>query len=64
MNVCELTPSVSHPPTGEEHVVQEKPPNEEFDLIWVTSPSQLCGAREIIFSLFYIYHLFCKTSAM
>jgi hypothetical protein len=21
------------PPTGEEHVVQEKPPNEEFDLI-------------------------------
>jgi hypothetical protein len=30
----------------------------------VASPSQLCGAREIIFSLFYVYHLFCKTSAM
>jgi hypothetical protein len=34
MNVCELTLAVSHPPpTGEEKVVQEEPPNEEFDLI-------------------------------
>jgi hypothetical protein len=33
MNVCELTLTVSHPPTGEEQVVQEEPPNKEFDLI-------------------------------
>jgi hypothetical protein len=34
MIVCELTLAVSHPPTGEEQVVQEGPPNtEEFDLI-------------------------------
>jgi hypothetical protein len=32
--MCELTLAVSHPPTGEEQVVQEEPPNtEEFDLI-------------------------------
>jgi hypothetical protein len=55
---------MSHTPTGEKQVVQEEPHNEEFDLIKVASPSQLCGAREIIFSSFYIYHLFCKTSAM
>jgi hypothetical protein len=30
--MCELT-LVSHTPTGEEHVVQEEPHNEEFDLI-------------------------------
>jgi hypothetical protein len=33
MNVCKLTLAVSHPPIGEEQVVQEEPPNEEFDLI-------------------------------
>jgi hypothetical protein len=33
MKVCELTLAVSHPPTGEELVVQEEPHNEEFDLI-------------------------------
>jgi hypothetical protein len=34
MNVCELTLAVSHPPIGEEQVVQEEPSNtEEFDLI-------------------------------
>jgi hypothetical protein len=34
MIMCELTLAVSHPPTGEEQVVQEEPPNiEEFDLI-------------------------------
>ena len=33
MNVCELTLAVSHPPTGEEQVVQEEPQGEEFDLI-------------------------------
>jgi hypothetical protein len=33
MNLCELTLAISHPPTGEELVVQEEPPNEEFDLI-------------------------------
>jgi hypothetical protein len=32
MIICELTLAVSHPPTGEEHVVQEEPQNE-FDLI-------------------------------
>jgi hypothetical protein len=33
MNMCELTLAVSHPPTGEEQVVQEEPHSEEFDLI-------------------------------
>jgi hypothetical protein len=33
MNVCELTLAVSHPPTGEEQVVQVEPLNEEFDSI-------------------------------
>jgi hypothetical protein len=33
MIMCELTLAVSHPPIGEEHVVQEEPHNEEFDLI-------------------------------
>jgi hypothetical protein len=34
MNVCELTLAVSHPPTGEEQVVKEEPPNTKaFDLI-------------------------------
>jgi hypothetical protein len=33
MIMCELTLAVSHTPTGEELVVQEKPHNEEFDLI-------------------------------
>jgi hypothetical protein len=34
MNMCELTLAVSHPPTGEEEVVEEEPPNiEAFDLI-------------------------------
>jgi hypothetical protein len=36
--MCELTLAVS-PPIGEEHVVQEDPHNEEFDLIYVVSPS-------------------------
>jgi hypothetical protein len=32
--MCDLTLAVSHPPpTGEEHVVQEEPHIEEFDLI-------------------------------
>jgi hypothetical protein len=33
MIMCELTLVVSHPPTGEEQVVQEEPQGEEFDLI-------------------------------
>jgi hypothetical protein len=33
MNMCELTLAVSHPPTGEEHVVQVEPRIEEFDSI-------------------------------
>jgi hypothetical protein len=34
MIMCELTLAVSHPPTGDDQVVQEEPPNtEEFDLI-------------------------------
>jgi hypothetical protein len=33
MNICELTLAVS-PPTGEEQVVEEEPPNSEaFNLI-------------------------------
>jgi hypothetical protein len=32
MIMCELTLVVSHP-TGEEHVIEEEPHNEEFDLI-------------------------------
>jgi hypothetical protein len=31
--MCELTLAVSHPPTGEEQVVQEEPYIEEFDSI-------------------------------
>jgi hypothetical protein len=31
--MCELTLVVSHPPTGEEQVVQEEPQSEEYDLI-------------------------------
>jgi hypothetical protein len=31
--MCELTLVVSHPPTGEEQVVQEEPQGVEFDLI-------------------------------
>jgi hypothetical protein len=33
--VCELTLAVSHPPTGEEQVIQEEPQSEEFDLIFI-----------------------------
>jgi hypothetical protein len=34
MNMCELILAVSPPPTGEEQVVEEEPPNTEaFDLI-------------------------------
>jgi hypothetical protein len=34
MIMCELTLAVSHPPIGEDQVVQEEPPStEEFDLI-------------------------------
>jgi hypothetical protein len=33
MIMCELTLAVSHPPTGEEQVIQEEPLNEEFDSI-------------------------------
>jgi hypothetical protein len=31
--MCELTLAVSHPPTGEEQVVQEESRIEEFDSI-------------------------------
>jgi hypothetical protein len=31
--MCELTLAVSHPPIGEEQVVQEEPQGEEYDLI-------------------------------
>jgi hypothetical protein len=41
------SPLLSHTPlTGEEHVVQEEPHNEEFDLIKVASPSWLIGAKD------------------
>jgi hypothetical protein len=33
MNMCELTLAVSHPPIGEDQVVQEEPHIEEFDSI-------------------------------
>jgi hypothetical protein len=34
MNMCELTLAVSYPPTGEDQVVEEEPPNSKaFDLI-------------------------------
>jgi hypothetical protein len=33
MNICEFTLAVSHPPIGEEQVVQVELLNEEFDLI-------------------------------
>jgi hypothetical protein len=28
--MCELTLTISHPPTGEEQVVEEEPPNTEL----------------------------------
>jgi hypothetical protein len=31
--MCELTLAVSHPPTGEEQVVQKEPQGEEYNLI-------------------------------
>jgi hypothetical protein len=31
--MCELTLAVSHPPIGDEQVVQEEPQGEEYDLI-------------------------------
>jgi hypothetical protein len=34
------------PPIGEVQVIQEKPHNEEFDLIYVASPSWLYGAKD------------------
>jgi hypothetical protein len=34
------------PPTGEEQVVQEEPHNEEFDSIYVASPSWLSDAKD------------------
>jgi hypothetical protein len=36
--MCELTLAVS-PPTGEDQVVQEEPHIDEFDSIYVASPS-------------------------
>jgi hypothetical protein len=38
-------------------VVEEESHNEEFDLIYVASPSQLCGAREkyLVRFIFIIY---------
>jgi hypothetical protein len=33
MVFCELTLAIYKRPTGEEHVVQEEPYNEEYDLI-------------------------------
>jgi hypothetical protein len=56
---CCLTP----PHKGEEHVVQEEQHNEEFDLIYVASPSWLLAPR-MDFSSIYTYLLFRKTSAM
>jgi hypothetical protein len=41
-------------------VVEEEPHNKEFDLIYVASPSQLCGAREIIFSSLYFIIYFVR----
>jgi hypothetical protein len=52
MIFCEFNLAIYKPPIGEEQVVEEEPHNEEFDLILVASHSQLCGAREIIFSSF------------
>jgi hypothetical protein len=47
MIFCELTLAIYKPPIGEEQVVQEEPPyNEEYELIYVVSPSQLCGTKE------------------
>jgi hypothetical protein len=58
MIFCELTLAIYNPPpTGEEQVVEEEPLNEEFDLIYVASPSQFCGAKEIIFSSFLSFIL-------
>jgi hypothetical protein len=62
--MCELTLAVSHPPTGDDQVVQEEPPNtEEFDLIYVAFPSQHWRRRSLV--RFMVILLFCnKSSAM
>jgi hypothetical protein len=65
MIMCELTLAVSHPPpTGEEQVVQEEPPNtEEFDVIQVAFPSRHWRRRSLVRFIFIT--LFCnKSSAM
>jgi hypothetical protein len=64
MNVCELTLAVSHPPTGEEQVVEEEPSNtEEFDLIYVAFLSRHWRRRSLV--RFTFIPLFCnKSSAM
>jgi hypothetical protein len=54
------------PPTREEQVVEEEPPNSDaFDLIQVASPSQLCGTREeylvrFILSFIFVRLLLCN----
>jgi hypothetical protein len=53
------------PPIGEGQVVEEESSyNEAYKLILVVSSIQLCGAAEIIFSLFYYYLFSCKTLVM
>jgi hypothetical protein len=54
--MCELTLAISHPPTREEHVVQEETQGEEFDLILVAFPPPTFAPRMIL-SSFYIYIL-------
>jgi hypothetical protein len=62
--MCELTLAVSQPPTGEEHVVEEEPPNTGFRLDLGGVSQSALWRQGIIISLLYFIIYFCKTSAM
>jgi hypothetical protein len=61
MNFCELTLAIYKPPIGEEQVAQEEDYYEVFDEVYVVSPSQHIGAKEIILVHLFVIIYFCKT---
>jgi hypothetical protein len=63
MIFCELTLAIYKPPIGEEQVALEEPHNEESTWSRWRLPVNFMAPR-MDFSSFYIYNLFCKTSAM
>jgi hypothetical protein len=61
--MCELTLAVSHPPTGEEQVVQEEPHRGvRFDLGGI-SELTFWSQGWILDPVIFIFY-FCKTSIM